>query len=66
MLQSQKADVEKPLKKYAVRPPKDLTSRFEKKQEAKRLQQLAADEAKRKKEEEEQQRVNKKYCYAHE
>lgn len=55
--ENQKADAEKPMKKYAVRPPKDLTSRFERKQDAKRLQQLAADDAKRKKEEEEQQMI---------
>lgn len=63
LFQSQRADDEKPMKKYAVRPPKDLTSRFERKQEAKRLQQLAADDAKKKKEEEEQQMVIKKCHY---
>lgn len=40
-------------KKYAVKPPRDLTSRFEQEQEEKRLQGIRNMEEKQRKEEEE-------------
>lgn len=40
-------------KKYAVKPPRDLTSRFELEQEEKRLQEIKKLEMKRLREEEE-------------
>ena len=39
-------------KKYAIKPPRDLTSRFEQEQEEKRLQEIKDLEQKRLKEEE--------------
>lgn len=40
-------------KKYAIKPPRDLTSRFEQEQEEKRLQEIKDLQEKRLKEEEE-------------
>lgn len=39
-------------KKYAIKPPRDLTSRFEQEQEEKRIQEIKDLEQKRLKEEE--------------
>lgn len=39
-------------KKYAIKPPRDLTSRFEQEQEEKRIQEIKDLELKRLKEEE--------------
>ncbi|XP_035867780.1 dynein regulatory complex subunit 7 [Phyllostomus discolor] len=44
---------EAPPKKYAVRPPRDLTSRFEQEQERKRQEKIKAEEERRQREEEE-------------
>lgn len=41
-----------PPKKYAVKPPRDLTSRYEQEQERKRQEKIRAEEEKRLKEEE--------------
>ena len=46
---------EKVAKKYTVKPPKDLRSKFELKMEKRRLDEIAAEEEKRKLEEEERQ-----------
>ncbi|XP_025745063.1 dynein regulatory complex subunit 7 isoform X2 [Callorhinus ursinus] len=41
-----------PPKKYAIKPPRDLSSRFEQEQEMKKQQEIKAEEEKRRKEEE--------------
>nr|XP_020020157.1 dynein regulatory complex subunit 7 [Castor canadensis] len=48
-----KKEEKAPLKKYAIKPPRDLTSRFEREQESKRQADLKAQEEKRLREEEE-------------
>lgn len=41
-----------PPKKYAIKPPRDLSSRFEQEQEMKKQQEIKVEEEKRRKEEE--------------
>lgn len=46
-----------PPKKYAVKPPRDLTSKYEQDQERKKQEKIKAEEEKRLKEEEERLKV---------
>lgn len=46
-----------PPKKYAVKPPRDLASRFEQEQEMKKQEEVKAEEEKRLREEEERLQV---------
>jgi len=46
------------LKKYTVKPPRDLTSKFEKKQAAKAKAEQEAEDAKRRAEEEQKNAVS--------
>ena len=48
-----KEEEKAPPKKYAVKPPRDLTSRFEQEQEIKRQEAIKAEEERRLKQEEE-------------
>lgn len=61
LFQIKAEEKKKELKKYTVKPPKDLQSKFEKKQAAKAKAEREAEEAKRKAEEEERQAVS--YCH---
>lgn len=62
LFQVKAEEKKKELKKYTVKPPKDLQSKFERKQAAKALAEREAEEAKRKAEEEERQAVSR-LCY---
>ena len=42
-----------PPKKYAIKPPRDLTSRFQQEQETKKLEEIKAEEERQLREEEE-------------
>ena len=55
-----KEEEKKNVKKYTVRPPKDLTSKFTRKQEQRKVKERELEEEKLKKEEEAKQAVS--YC----
>ena len=59
-LQKKAEEKKKDIKKYTVKPPKDLRSKFELKQAAKAEAEQEAEAAKRKAEEEERQAVSLK------
>ena len=65
-LQIKEEQKKKELKKYTVKPPKDLSSKFEKKQAAKAKAEQEVEEAKRRAEEEERQAVSMVYfnCFS--
>lgn len=56
--QIKQEEKKKELKKYTVKPPKDLQSKFERKQAAKAQAERESEEAKRRAEEEERQLVS--------
>ena len=62
-LQKKAEEKKKELKKYTVKPPKDLQSKFERKQAAKAKAEKEVEEAKRRQEEEDRQLVRQRLQY---